>query len=372
MHTARVILFACAGATAWAQSIQVTSPNGGEVWTPQANQQISWQSDATAGTVEAWLVDGAARFDLLGVVDVAAGQLTVAASPTLPAAANYRILLVLRADANSVTDESDAPFSVAAAPTIEINLTSPNVASVWTPATSQLITWNTNAMVGEIELILRSADSPSVALGRAPASAGEFAFTVCPGIGASTATVTARLIGTMIADDSEPFTILAGGARSLNLTSPPASATVAAGSVVPLAWSAENLTGGFRIVVASAAPHFSVHAVAADTHSIDWLVPRTLPVGSALITVVAGGCDGTATRVSRLITITPPVAPVGDADADGDIDAIDFAAMQRSFTGDQLAILGFGAAALDVEPDGDIDLAEAFDQLSQFTGPMQP
>jgi hypothetical protein len=91
-------------------TIAVTSPNGGESWTPGSTRDITWTSAGIAGTVTIDLYKGGVYQDRLAIVDVADGTLSwLIAMDTTPGT-DYRILIYQE----GFSDESDADFAIAA------------------------------------------------------------------------------------------------------------------------------------------------------------------------------------------------------------------------------------------------------------------
>jgi hypothetical protein len=90
--------------------ITVTSPNGGENWTPGSTQDITWTSMDVSGTVTIDLYKGGVLQGTLGSVDVLAGSLTWEIAPDAEPGTDYRVLVWM----SGASDDSDADFAIAA------------------------------------------------------------------------------------------------------------------------------------------------------------------------------------------------------------------------------------------------------------------
>ena len=111
-----VCLFALPAA-AWAQTIVVTSPNGGESWGQGTTQRITWRASGVTGNVRITLYQGAERVGVIradapaaaGAVDWLVGQVQ---GGTAAPGSGYKVRI--RKLQTEAADESDRPFTIVA------------------------------------------------------------------------------------------------------------------------------------------------------------------------------------------------------------------------------------------------------------------
>ncbi|HRY65759.1 MAG TPA: FG-GAP-like repeat-containing protein [Candidatus Aminicenantes bacterium] len=98
-------------------TITVTSPNGGEAWTAGTSHAVTWTSTGLADSVTIDLYKGGVYSKTLGTAAATAGTFawTIASNET--AGTDYRVLVWQ----GSVSDDSDADFTVTAAVRVDFN-----------------------------------------------------------------------------------------------------------------------------------------------------------------------------------------------------------------------------------------------------------
>jgi hypothetical protein len=148
-HPAGAGSWSCGVGTPVTPFITVVSPNGGEVWQTGTNQTIQWTSSGiSAVNVILYTQSGAAPASTILASNIPnTGSYSWSIPVSLIGRLNdYRILVQGISSSGALfPDNSDASFTINSvippAPTIAV--TSPTVTSIWTPGTTQNITWNT-------------------------------------------------------------------------------------------------------------------------------------------------------------------------------------------------------------------------------------
>jgi hypothetical protein len=132
----------------FAQTITVTSPDGGETWYKGTQYNITWTSVSVTGRVKITLRD--ASSEVLVISNNTANDGT---DPwTIPSTltdGNYRVRVESRNDSN-IYDDSDSTFAIAPPPTITV--TAPNGGEHWEVSSAQQITWTTTGTVGDLKI----------------------------------------------------------------------------------------------------------------------------------------------------------------------------------------------------------------------------
>ena len=119
-------------------SIQLTSPNGGEIWTSASGRQITWTYNGIENiTIELSLDDGQTWSTL--AASVPASQLSYYWS--IPITPSYTCRIRVRDITRPISDESDAVFII---PTSYVQITYPNGGESFGAGTGQYIEWEYN------------------------------------------------------------------------------------------------------------------------------------------------------------------------------------------------------------------------------------
>ena len=128
-------------------TITVTSPNGGDSWPAGSSQNITWTTTGTITDVKIeYSTDSGSNYTT--IITSTPNDGTYAwMVPNTPSATC--LVKVSAASAPSISDTSNAPFSITAVPTVTV--TSPNGGETWQAGTEHDITW-TSGGVGNLKI----------------------------------------------------------------------------------------------------------------------------------------------------------------------------------------------------------------------------
>ncbi len=110
-HMAVVRDFLIPGGAPPVASLHVTSPNGGEVWQVGTNRTITWESSGVAN-VRVELITGSIVWTVATSIPAVNGEVSLTVPPAVTTEAVARITEV----GGTLTDSSDAPFSITMTP----------------------------------------------------------------------------------------------------------------------------------------------------------------------------------------------------------------------------------------------------------------
>jgi hypothetical protein len=159
--TSKVIL--CIGTLCWAasvaqaQTITVTSPNGGESWAQNSGRAITWTTTGMpAGqTLQIILWQNNAKVDDIAFNVPAAGgayQWMVGSHQTGPSVSGTGFTVRVRVP-GGVLDESNASFTITPA-VASLRITSPNGGQSWDVGSTRTIRWEAANLTGNVKLEL--------------------------------------------------------------------------------------------------------------------------------------------------------------------------------------------------------------------------
>ena len=140
-----------------AQGITVTAPNGGEIWSvPSTPQNITWTSVAVSGPVKIELSrDSGTTWNIIASPVPNTGSMAWHVNGSATANARIRVSSIFLP---SLSDTSDADFSITGPLPPSITLISPNGGETWAVGSAHNITWTAVGFNGGVKIEL-SRDS---------------------------------------------------------------------------------------------------------------------------------------------------------------------------------------------------------------------
>ena len=136
-------------------TIQVISPNGGETWQSGQARDVTWQASTSIQEVKielTYFAQNEVKTHTIAAETPNVGTYTWQPIP-LDAIGKFCRIRISDADPNtSISDESDASFTINEGPIIQI--TSPNGGEVWERGTDREITWNASSSIQDVVISL--------------------------------------------------------------------------------------------------------------------------------------------------------------------------------------------------------------------------
>jgi hypothetical protein len=126
--------------------IEVTSPDGGEIWETGSTHDITWTSSGTIGNVhiEYSMNNGSSWTDVIASTDDDGNH-----PWSLPGTASDECLVRITDADGTASDTSEAVFSIAVS---NITVTSPNGGETWLTGFRESITWNSFGTGGDVKI----------------------------------------------------------------------------------------------------------------------------------------------------------------------------------------------------------------------------
>jgi hypothetical protein len=139
-------------------SLTLTSPNGGEAWTTGAAKPITWTSCSVPGNVKLVLIKngsnvGCIAFDIPAAQGSFSWTVGLLENGTWVSPETGYVVRVKSIENTTCYDDSNEGFSISGDPP-ELVLTSPNGGENWIRGETRNITWISNGISGNVNLIL--------------------------------------------------------------------------------------------------------------------------------------------------------------------------------------------------------------------------
>jgi hypothetical protein len=208
-----------------ADFITVTAPNGGETWNVNTTQTITW-NDNIAGNVKIELFKGGVLNATLAASEPSDGAFSWTIPGTQATGSDYKVR-VTSLDNASVTDESDANFTVQAGTNTFVTVTFPNGGESFARGSVVNIAWNDD-LTGNVSIRLVRGTSVVRTISSNTASDGAFAWTV-PSNQAIASDYKVRITSrdnTAIRDESDAFFSITSAAPSSKGSEVPVTAVL--------------------------------------------------------------------------------------------------------------------------------------------------
>ncbi|MEQ9466757.1 MAG: T9SS type A sorting domain-containing protein [Ekhidna sp.] len=238
-----------------APSITVLTPNGGETLTVGDSYEINWTEENTPGTdlIEIRLsMDGGDNYSIIadGIFSMFNGSYDW----TIPNNPGSNNLIQIANTTQAIADESDAAFTIEAAPVPSITLLAPNGGETLSVGNVYEISWTEQNIPGtdliEIRLSTDGGDNYSIiADGIFSMFEGSYNWTVPDNIGTNNRIQIANT-SQAVADASDGvFTIQAAPSPSVTVLTPNGGEALKVGDSYEISWSTANISGSDLIEI---------------------------------------------------------------------------------------------------------------------------
>ncbi|MBL7650026.1 MAG: leucine-rich repeat domain-containing protein [Candidatus Hydrogenedentes bacterium] len=274
--------FSIAAPTGPAGTLTVTSPNGGESYLQGATVPIAWTSTGSPGAN----VDILARRGAASVVLVSATSNDGAFNwivPTDQAPGTDYVIEVRSSTTPTITDSSNAPFSISAPPTLL--LSAPNGGESYLQGATVPIAWTSTGAVGTIVQLLAHGAGQTFSIDAAATNDGAYDWMIPAGQPAGTDyTIEVRALSNPAINDASnaPFTIQAPlPADSVTVLSPNGGESLLRGAPFQIRWSTTGNVGtSVKVVIRRGAYASTLFGGTPNDGVQTWNIPATYPVAS--------------------------------------------------------------------------------------------
>jgi hypothetical protein len=246
--TSGINTIACSGMGMVPPPLTLISPNGGESWNAGSKQVIRWSSNNLTGYIKIELLQGGVSVKTISSrSSVSLGNYSWTISSTQSTGSNYAVRLTSTTN-TSITDTSNANFTIIGPPPPSVTLIFPNGGESWNAGSTQVIRWSSVSLSGYLRIeLLRGGVSVKTISARRSVSSGSYNWAI-PSTQATGSNYSIRITSTSrtsITDTSNAsFTI---NGPSITVQSPNGGENWAPGSTQVIRWSVAGVTGYVRI-----------------------------------------------------------------------------------------------------------------------------
>lgn len=258
-------------------SITVSSPNGGENWQVGSSHSITWtQTNVSNVKIDYSANNGTSWVQVVASTPASLGSYSWTVPNTVSTNCRVRITDVIN---SSVNDQSNNIFTISAAPSQSITVTSPNGGENWQVGSSHNITW-TQSNISNIKIEYTTDDGSTFSqiIASTPASEGSYTWVVPNTISTNCRVKLTDVANSMVTDLSNNFfAISPATVPSVTLTSPNGGEKWFVGAQYSITWNSANAdtlkleystNGGTDWILIEA-------SAAANLGSYIWTIPNT-------------------------------------------------------------------------------------------------
>jgi hypothetical protein len=267
-----------------ANSISITSPNGGESYSGNTSQLVTWSTTGTVGMLDMYYsTNGGSSWTFYNDgINSATGSYTW----TVPNVSSTQCLV--RLVSGAVQDESDAGFEINAVAANDITITYPNGGETYTGNNSETVSWTYTGVVGLMDMYYSTNGGSSWIFynDNIDPNAGSFAWTI-PNVSSTQCLV--KLQSGAIQDESDAnFTINAAVSNSITVISPNGGESLQVGGIHSITWNTTGTVGTIDIDYSiNGGSSWTSLATGLSGNSYNWTIPNT-PSSSCLVRATDG------------------------------------------------------------------------------------
>ncbi|MFH2029012.1 MAG: hypothetical protein ABIJ40_00115, partial [Bacteroidota bacterium] len=262
-------------------SLDLTAPNGGEIWQAGTVQKITWTSSVITNIkIDYSTNNGTSWVNIIPSTSASSGSYDWTLPPTLSSAQG---LIKISDAANSTVKDSSAG-------TIKfgwVDLTSPAQDSIWQSTKNKIITWTASSSISTIKLEYSDDDGSTwqdIISGVAAAN-NSYTWKVGSNLNSSNSRIRISDAASSLAikDISDKFKFV-----YLNLTSPIGGEDWQEGSLHPITWTAGNLISLVNIYYSTNSGtswNTIASSVNASLGTKDWIIPAGTASANSVIKI---------------------------------------------------------------------------------------
>lgn len=226
-------------------TITLTAPNGGENLTAGETFNIQWTSSGSIANVKIeFSTNGGGSWTAITASTANDGS----QNWTVPDVSSSNCLVLISdASDGSPSDISNGSFTITGSP-VSVTLTSPNGGESWTAGTSQQITWTSTGTIANVKLEYSLNNGGSWNNIIASTNDGSQNWNI-PAAQSDNALVRVSDASNSAINDAsdDVFSIVAGAAASLTLTSPNGGETLNAGTTHQITWTSTGSIANVKL-----------------------------------------------------------------------------------------------------------------------------
>lgn len=292
-------------------SISIISPNGGENWTVGSSHNITWTSSNVSNVRLEFSTNNG---NIWSSITTSTPATTGSFAWTIPNAVSSNCKIRVTNTENTViTDQSNAVFTISAAPAQSITLTSPNGGENWTVGSSHNITWtHTNVNNIKLEFTTDNGSTWSQIVASTSSTTGNYVWTIPNAVSTQCRVRISDAFNSNLSDMSNSFfSISAEPVYSITVTTPNGGENWFVGNQYSITWNSvnvENLKLEYSVNDGNEWTQI-VDSIPANLGSYIWTIPNTSSSTCKVrITSLENGSIKDITDSNFTISIAPAVA----------------------------------------------------------------
>ncbi|MCP4536093.1 MAG: DUF362 domain-containing protein [Chloroflexi bacterium] len=292
-----------------APTLTLQEPNGGEVWYVGTQQQIEWASTNLDGNVRLdYSTNGFGSSTPIDTSTTNDGTFTW----TIPDAPSENVLVRVSSTLTAtISDTSNAVFTIEPVPMPSLTLQEPNGGETWTVGTQEQITWSSTNLDGDVRLDY-STDGfdSSTPIDTSTTNDGTFTWTIPDEPSENVLVRVSSTLTTTISDTSDAAFNIAS-APTLTLQVPNGGEAWTVDTEQQITWASSGNVGDLALEYSTNdfASSISIDVSTVDDGSYTWTIPDD-PSGTVLVRVISNLYNAISDTSDAVFTITSvPLTP---------------------------------------------------------------
>jgi ELWxxDGT repeat protein len=303
--------------TTLAPFITVTSPNGGENWEEGSSSDITWTGSGISGDVK---IEFSANSGGSWTEIIASTENDGSHPWTVPSQVSDQCLIRVSESIGSLTDTSDAVFSIVPAPSITV--TSPDGGESWQVGSSHSITWTSAGIVGNVQIEYSTDNGGNwTDVITSTVNDGTHSWTVPDAVSSECLIRIGEADGNPVDTSDSLFSIVP--VPAVTVTSPNGGEEWDIGATHDITWTAVGISGNVTIDLYKGGSFDSnIGEEEADSGVLSWAIPGDFPTGSDYQVRIYQDAVQDTSDSDFSVIIPSPFKAIPDFNRDGQGDLI--------------------------------------------------
>ena len=260
-------------------SIDVASPNGGEVFELSSTHNITWSSSNAGSNVKIELYKSGSYYETISSSTSNNGSYSWSIPTSYTESSDYKIKITDTSN-SSINDDSDNYFTLSSQPPPPITVASPNGGENWELGSNHSITWSISNAGSNVKIELYKSGSYYKTISSSTSNNGSYSWSI-PTSYTESSDYKIKITDTSnssINDDSDSYFTLSSQPPppTITVTSPNGGENWEPGSTHNITWSSNNAGSNVKIELYKSGSYYkTISSSTSNDGSYSWSIPTS-------------------------------------------------------------------------------------------------